>query len=863
MAAAKAYVRPRPIRVAYLVEEHEHWKLMLDAIFAEAYGRWGGRFSLIVPCEGAEIRAAYLPWLDIYDPDIIYSYVDLDDAVVERIHERFCPAFLVRHDFHRRQERDLHAYRPGLPVTPLSVLSIAGVMTRGDMLSAPRPLTIVDTNYGTPPTQFLQENFGCYNRSSVGSWPIGKDMQAFLKAVVFVPPEIQANSQIVPRAEGEIVSSEQELIDRLASQRDLVGLAQLSACLAPRLEFDEMAWSHTVNFVVGDSFADRLAFWNGLHHTPVWQQGNIVALKVAEADLNDPVRFQSIVSLIKARVYLPLGGNVSHSQIVVRSASVPQAVLDQIASRLKAVHPFNAYTAEHLPSIDALVPSARALEHARQHVEPGSPFQAGDWHEFSYGDQGFRPTTVLPRHLRDMSQLPANVKQGLWQLDLDMERTVDYSPIQNVQHHWRLPRRLRMTGAFTRGYQLHGFSPFCMPRTTGGGLISLTCGVEGTPPEITVPADEAAFRYALCAPRDWWPFVRGPQKRAKPGPVLAIRPSDKGRYLTALLRMSGGIFRAKEIFLSQFWKEQFEALGATPKATEDRIASVTGRLRNRFRGGQISTETDWHRLALTVLAEAHAERFPLRYLRFDDLTEKFERFREAYWTQHHPGATRDAEWEEHERRSLAVSVSHLCRQEILHQGHEWRCPQCFNNNWVSLDELKRTMACEVCGRTRPAPVAAPWHFRLNAFVSEGMREHGLLPDVWCLAKCADRATTSFLFLEPHELFYTERSADKGKPDSEIDLLIVADGFVRLCEAKSSRQGINIDKLACVAKRIRPDLVTLAVMEPTSPALTHRLTQLQQALADCNITADLMTLDDQDIDRSPVLPAGNSFRVRVL
>jgi hypothetical protein len=594
------------MRVAYLVEEHEHWKTMLDAVFAEAYGRWGGRFSLIVPCENGEIRPAYVPWLDAYDPDIVYSYVDLTDAAVERIHERFCPAFLVKHDFHRRQERDLHAYRPGLPMPPLSVLSLSAVLTRGNMLSAPRPMALVDTQIGTPPSQFLQENFGCYNRSLM-PWPIARDMQDYLKPVIFVPAAIQTNRQIVPRAEGEILGSEQELIDRIAAQRDLCGLAQLSACLAPRLEISDMAWSRTVNFVVGDSFADHLTFWNGLHHTPVWLEGGIAALKVSHDDLDDAARFQTIVQLIKNRIYLPLSGNSSYSQIVVRSASVPQIELDKIANRLKAANPFNAYTSEHLASIDAPVPSADAFKHARHHVEPGSPFQPGDWHEQSYGDDGFRPAIVLPRHLRDSPQLPASAKQGLWQLDLDIERTVNYSPVQNVQHRWRLPRRLRMTGAFTRGYQLHGYSPICMPRTTAGGLISLACGSEGALPEIAVPADEAAFRYALCRPRDWWPFVRG-QDRPKLGPVLEIRPSDKGRYLTAMLRMSDGIFRAKEIFLSQFWKEQFEALGATPKATDARVAEVTRRLQKRFRGGQVTTDAEWGRLARAVLAEARAPR---------------------------------------------------------------------------------------------------------------------------------------------------------------------------------------------------------------------------------------------------------------
>src|SRR5579862_6301630 len=95
VATLKSYIRPRPIRVAFLVDEHDHWKPMLDAVFAESYSRWGGRLSLIVPCDNGTIRAAYIPWLQTYDPDVIYSYVDLTEATIERYQEQFCPAFLV------------------------------------------------------------------------------------------------------------------------------------------------------------------------------------------------------------------------------------------------------------------------------------------------------------------------------------------------------------------------------------------------------------------------------------------------------------------------------------------------------------------------------------------------------------------------------------------------------------------------------------------------------------------------------------------------------------------------------------------------------------------------------------------------
>jgi hypothetical protein len=167
--------------------------------------------------------------------------------------------------------------------------------------------------------------------------------------------------------------------------------------------------------------------------------------------------------------------------------------------------------------------------------------------------------------------------------------------------------------------------------------------------------------------------------------------------------------------------------------------------------------------------------------------------------------------------------------------------------------MKREMVCEVCGTKEPAPVAESWHFRLNGFVLEGLREHGLLPTIWSIGRCAESANASLFYIASHELFFTRESAVKGSPDAELDLLIVSDGMVRLLEAKASGQGIEIAKTAELAKRLRPDVVTLAVMEAASPALLKKLTKLKQQLAESNIAVDLMTLERRDIDDSPELP----------
>src|SRR6516225_8142353 len=87
----------RPLRVAYLIDPTDCPDALFDSIFAEAYGRWGGRRSLIVPASGQGIDDRYSEWLWYYDADVIYSYVALSDDAVRAIHERYAPAHLTRH----------------------------------------------------------------------------------------------------------------------------------------------------------------------------------------------------------------------------------------------------------------------------------------------------------------------------------------------------------------------------------------------------------------------------------------------------------------------------------------------------------------------------------------------------------------------------------------------------------------------------------------------------------------------------------------------------------------------------------------------------------------------------------------------
>src|SRR6185437_12061973 len=84
-------------------------------------------------------------------------------------------------------------------------------------------------------------------------------------------------------------------------------------------------------------------------------------------------------------------------------------------------------------------------------------------------------------------------------------------------------------------------------------------------PTITTPEDIAAFRVGLCARSEWSTFDRnrtdGPQGRER---YSYAEPSDKGRYLLAVLERFGGLPDAFEVLMNGFWRDVLIGLGATP-----------------------------------------------------------------------------------------------------------------------------------------------------------------------------------------------------------------------------------------------------------------------------------------------------------
>lgn len=75
----------------------------------------------------------------------------------------------------------------------------------------------------------------------------------------------------------------------------------------------------------------------------------------------------------------------------------------------------------------------------------------------------------------------------------------------------------------------------------------------------------------------------------------------------------------------------------------------------------------------------------------------------------------------------------------------------------------------------------------------------------------------------------------------------------MCEAKQSiRQLADPERFADTIKRLRPDIGTIAIMEPETPAIRESFGKFQSALDGSGVRAELLTLLPSDLETEPRL-----------
>ena len=731
----KGRVRSRPLRIAFLMAESEHAQLTLDGIFADCYSRWGGRFSPIILCDCDRVPELYWPWLEAYDPDIVYSYVALSRDAILEIHERLGPSEFKLHWVDERNPRlDVFGYKPKLDFKPLSSLSTIFRQARYPRFVEPSgPVQIIDAWPGHAAGRMLTDNFGLYHWSyATGMYPADARQAGVLLTIADSEARVKHRAT-VPR-DRPLAESELAVLADFARRR-VQSVSLASMLFAPKIEVKSSDWSNNFNLVVGETVQDRILFWNARLLIPGWLESDLCCFRVTMDELHDPAFAAALGDLLKHRNHVN-GGSGGQSYTVISSISHGENELEDARQIIRGVGTWGVELTARVADVHSLVPAAPALDQAREPLRFGTGQNSqADWVRFEWDGDEVRPPVTEPAHLVDV---PPNqlFGEGFWASDYAFGLPGTGIWLSEV-NHWELPKRWRLTGAFgvERAGTWQNQVPPAQRRSRHGALCVFSHRSEPIG-KITIPTLEAALHHAFVRDGAWAKddVARG---RVTPAPkVSAAFSSSEARYLAGVLGMTGGLDAATSLLLHPFLKDLFAQFGGTPRLPEDKLEATVNALKKRAKhqpAFDLKDEQERTVLATMLLKASRWLRKPRDWVALGELKDEWAAFRQRYWSAH-PDAYGDTsvDWDVHEAQSLDDTLSYMRDRKMMFQGHHWGCPNCHHRNWVNFDALTAAPSCEVCKTTTTLPIDLAWMFRPNAFLIDSLRDHSVLSLVWVL-----------------------------------------------------------------------------------------------------------------------------------
>ena len=230
--ALNVLTRARPARIAYLIPTYPSHAL-LDTLIDESLSRWGGRRTPLIPTDGESISPAYWNFLNLWDADIIYSYVRLSSALEKRLYYSFAPSDIVFHNI----SEDPFLLRPDYKAnfSFVSALSILPQIARFAEVRGEGIPEILDREPSITPGRDMEDSFGFVSNSALdlSLLPYARRISLRSKNQSHVSPRFRNVREI------GYIESEASLLELIAERRDLMTVAKLADTLCPHLGFLE------------------------------------------------------------------------------------------------------------------------------------------------------------------------------------------------------------------------------------------------------------------------------------------------------------------------------------------------------------------------------------------------------------------------------------------------------------------------------------------------------------------------------------------------------------------------------------------------------------------------------------------------
>jgi hypothetical protein len=516
----------RPVKVAYLVpfDDTPHTHMNLDAVFFESYTRWAGVYTLVVPTKADDfLEGGYAEWLKHYDPDFIYSYLDLDAAFVDKIDRLCSPIALLRHRIRGLPEPQVtsRTFLPDLDhyIQPVSSISTIQSPTSYPQLPHEERLRepTVFTQYGMEPRdRFLADNFG----TGFHLYNVANPIPGFFKTLCLVPPGLPTN----------IIAGTERCFSRLEafraiSDRKVVSIAHLAMVNSAGIPRPEsMAWAYAFRLIIGSTPLDRIHFWNSRHLGTSWSHSSN-SLVLEPAFFDDEQLVEQLGQYLNKNNFHSRSGGGQH-QCELHSASVGPDVLATIGEKIRP-HTWNSIYVSRTFNAPA-IPSENDLTGRMygKNTDTTTLRLTEDYSEITASEPAH--FIYIPPQLRGLAR-------GQWIVELNIQRHNNLSRYSNVIDTWDLPRRLKIARAFTQR----------LAKPTSSGRLALVPSAESSLVsdqaisrshyEIQLPSDDDFFRHLAL---EFFQYPADDLRSLLPRPgYIDLAVSDKGQNLRGVISL--------------------------------------------------------------------------------------------------------------------------------------------------------------------------------------------------------------------------------------------------------------------------------------------------------------------------------------
>jgi len=801
---------PRPVRVAYLIEDGPDVHNWLDAIIANCFGRHGGRQSLIVPVENDLISQRYQEWLRVLDPDVVVTLTFNNDALIPGLVELLADTAIIQ----RKRKRDAPEEHPRLEIEEpgLTSLSWLPFLKARSSTFQTAPEFILDCYPAWEDDGFIKDNFGTLCGSSE-RYPVHEEIN--MRAIMLTPKDAPSDRWRFNCHNAEEIIDGYEIVKRMSTDGGITTLAHLSNlnCQPHRIDHP---WNRNFCVVIGDSFTDRVACWNaGLLFGDATNQ-TYKTLRIPAAICSNEEQTAKIGHFLQRLNWV--GQENGSTTIAVRSSTLSEEDVQKFMTGLQAASK-SAVRFEVITSTDNCCPLEVQREHGAFNIGISNPIVS----ESTIRDGVTVVNIPKPIQLSYCAGLHPIFSRGSWLIDVEIDRLQDNSRFDNVRETWRLPNRHQLASMFLGKFDA---------RILRNKKISVWVNVEAPDIDIKQPDDDEVFYSILCRQAQ---FRYGDMRATNVKPIAYkhSKISDKGRYLQGVLGLFGSLNNLEHTLSNHFWRTQFISMAAPAKDQHaDVIVFLQRRLKAKNGTLNISDDAGWQNLAERVIQKSNKLKIPRLKTCYEKLLKAWRLELSAAIEIDPHLKDRQEQFVSEAPDDLKHALSVLFNYGVFYRGHEWSCRHCSHRNWVGIEALRESMPCEVCRYEHQLPVDLGLDFRLNEFFATCLREHDTMSVAWALCALREKSKDCFVFAPQTELFRNYPEEQGGKADRELDLLCIADGKFVLGEVKNTVELIatsDIRDLATAATELGADVALLAALSGDRRVMDRKLEELRLLL----------------------------------